>query len=113
MAPMTTLDDHEPPEWNEDDAQRIVGARVLIGITRLLPDGATQEQMHGLITSADRAKGFSVTLAGARDGETYWLPPDLRNFSSAAPGEYRLRSTGETVVNPDFISTWTIEAPAN
>ena len=40
--------------------------------------------------------------------ETYTLPPDLRNYEPAAPGEYRLRSTGEVVADPDFISNWTI-----
>jgi len=40
-----------------------------------------------------------------------WLPPDLRAFQDAPPGEYRLRSTGEVVVDPDFISSWTINRP--
>lgn len=43
--------------------------------------------------------------------ETYWLPSDLDAFDSAAPGEYRLQSSGEVVINPEFITTWVVEAP--
>jgi hypothetical protein len=45
------------------------------------------------------------------DGEVYRLPPDLRPVTDAAPGEYRLRSTGEVIVDPDVTITWTITNP--
>ncbi len=108
---MTANHDDQRPRWDEDDAQGLVGSTVIIGITRLLADGPVQEQMHGRISAAEEGRGVAIELTGTRSGEVYWLPPDLRNFSSAAPGEYRLRSTGEVVVNPDYISTWTIEPP--
>ncbi len=41
-------------------------------------------------------------------GGHYDLPPDVRTFEEARPGEYRLRSTGEIVVDPDFTSTWIV-----
>ena len=47
--------------------------------------------------SAD-ADGVIVRLEGQRLGETYALPPDFEAFDRAAPGEYRLRSTGELVI---------------
>lgn len=103
----------ELPAWNDAQAAKLVGATVLIGITRLDASGAEQEQMFGVVRSADARDGFEVLLEGARSGETYWLPPDLRNFVPAPPGEYRLRSTGEVVTDPDYTSTWTIQPPAN
>ena len=101
----------ERPSWDDEQAEELIGATVLIGITRLGDDGYEQEQMFGVIRSANPRNGFEVALAGSREGQTYWLPPDLRSFSLAAPGEYRLRSTGETVTNPDFTSTWTVGPP--
>jgi len=45
------------------------------------------------------------------DGEIIGLPPDLSSTQVAALGEYRLRSTGEIVVNPDYLTTWNINRP--
>jgi hypothetical protein len=102
----------ERPVWNEKQAARLVGAKVLIGITRSSADDSDQEQMFGIVTSANPLDGFEVRLEGSRKGETYWLPPDLRNFSPAQPGDYRVRSTGEVVTNPDYLSTWVLEPAA-
>ena len=44
----------------------------------------------------------------AGSGEEEWLPPHLEAYQEAAEGEYRLRSTGEVVVDPDWLCTWTI-----
>ena len=37
------------------------------------------------------------------------LPPDITAIEVAAKGEYYLKSTGEIVVNPDYVAIWTIE----
>ena len=98
----------ERPAWDERQAASLVGATVLIGITRLRADGSEQEQMFGTIISANARRGFEIAPEGSREGEIYWLPPDHRNFFPAQPGEYRLRSTGEIVTDPTYTSTWTI-----
>ena len=66
-------------------------------------------QLHGVIESADERKGFAVRVAGTNEIE--WLPPDLRAFEAAEPGEYTLRSTGEVLVDPDLISNWVVRRP--
>ena len=107
---MTSSDDGRPV-WDEDDAQGLIGATVLIGITRKLADGLAQEQFHGRIKSVHETNGIVVALDGARTGEDYRLPADLASLTAARPGEYRLRSTGEVLVDPDFICTWTVTPP--
>ena len=101
----------EQPLWNDRQAAKLVGATVLIGITRMRADGSEQEQMFGVIRSANAREGFEVALEGSRRGETYWLPPDLRNLHPAQAGDYRLRNSGEVVTNPDYTTTWTIHPP--
>jgi hypothetical protein len=67
-----------------------------------------------VIEHADAEEGIGVRLIAPGqpwDRELYTLPPDLSSLSDAAPGAYRLRATGETVVDPDFTSTWEIRAP--
>jgi len=102
--------DDDGPFWDPKLAVELIGKRVLVGITDLAPDGAVirQRQFHGHAIRADRHGGIAVRLAGARAGEEVLLPPDTRAFRPAASGEYRLRQTGEVVVDPDFLGTWSV-----
>jgi len=90
-----------------------LGKYVLVTMTFYDEDGdvVTQQQVHGFIVKADRARGFGVALQGVWEGEMLWLPPDVHGFSPARRGEYRLHSTSETVYDPDLISSWEITRP--
>lgn len=98
------------PAWDAEFAANIVGSTVLIGLTVILPNGTLhgREQFYGTIESVDRERGIEVALAGVRDGETYWLPPDLSSVRAADPGAYQLHATNETIHDPDYLSTWTV-----
>jgi hypothetical protein len=86
----------------------MIGKTVLVGKTYVRGDEAVEQvQFHGLIEEVDERAGFA--LRRADNGELEWLPPDLRAYQPAEPGEYTLRSTGEVVDDPDFISTWIVE----
>jgi hypothetical protein len=104
------IDDREV--WDNNLAQRILGKVVLVGLTYLGADGAVsdQQQFFGTAVSADPRKGILLTLSGLRSGEQFNLPPDTRGIDTAAPGEYRLRATGDVVVNPDFTVEFSITA---
>jgi hypothetical protein len=104
-----------PPEWDQSEADWLIGKTVLIGITNLESDGATiqsQGQYYGKIVRADRGFGIVIECEGVWAGETITLPPDTSAFHPADPGEYRLRSTGEIIKDPDVLTTWSITAPA-
>ena len=79
-----------------------IGKHLLVGITVNGVDGELmyQEQFHGLIVAADDG-GLVIERAG--NGARISLPPDL---TKASPGEYLLRSTGEVVVDPDYLAKW-------
>jgi hypothetical protein len=64
--------------------------------------------MHGDVVRADR-QGIVVRLRGS--GEDFELPPDPSQFHEAPRGRYRLRSTGEAVIDPDYTTTWTLKEP--
>ncbi len=65
-----------------------------------------RRQIHGVIVSANDNE-VSMQLAGS--DEQQWLPPHLEAYQNAEEGEYRLRETGELVVDPDPLCTWTIQ----
>ena len=98
---------------DDANAASLIGKYALVGLTHLNADGTVRSkiQIHGRITSVD--KGI-VTMHLHGSDEDFTLPLDLDSFEPAEPGEYRLRSTGEVVVNPDLLSSWTIydKAPA-
>ena len=90
----------------KDDSEYI-GKRILVGLTFLDSKGqlARQLQYQGVI-SRITAKGIFVRLPNGEDHCS--LPPDTACLKKATPGEYRLRSTGEIITNPDYLAQWTI-----
>jgi len=112
--PSDNPDGGNPPAWDQEDADGLVGQLVLAGITYLAADGKTvtsQVQCWGRIVSA-KSEGIAMICEGKTwAGQTRTLPPHLSAFQAARPGEYRLRSTGETVENPDLTTSWTIKQP--
>jgi hypothetical protein len=103
------------PLWNQAEGDLLVGQYILVGITYVASDdktATTHVQFHGKITKADE-NGIAVTCEGKTwCGQTATLPPDLKAFRQANPGEYRLLSTGEVVKDPDLLTTWTINEPS-
>jgi hypothetical protein len=112
MPPLEASDG--PPQWDQEEADWLVGKYVLVGITWLEPDEKTVKargQYHGKIVAADREKGFKIECGGAWAGKALGLPPALEAFRPAKPGKYELLTTGETVTDPDVLATWTIVEP--
>jgi hypothetical protein len=87
----------------------VLGKTMLIGITYYTHDRQPieQKQFHGIVESADD-RGIIIRRT---NGCVFTLPPDLDSTLPAEPGVYRLRSTGEVVENPDFLSTWNLVKP--
>lgn len=87
---------------------RYLGKRLLVGITYETHAGEflRQEQFHGLIVQAGKD---CIVIERADSGERVSLPPELQK---APPGEYRLRSTGEVVVDPDYLAKWVFNESA-
>lgn len=98
-------------EWDHAQAEKLLGSTVLVGLTYDEPAGHRQEQFYGTVMSVDPKDGITLRLEGTRSGEFYTLPPALPAFFPARPGEYRLRETGEVIVDPDYTTTWTSTPP--
>jgi hypothetical protein len=95
------------PLLNEDRAQTLAGKTVLLGVTEKTRLGRSRQfQLFGTIETVNP----DLLRIRLRDGAAYDLPPDIRTLENALPGEYRLRSTGEVIVNPDFTASWISES---
>ena len=90
------------------EARQLEGRRILIGVTHERLDGTyEQEQFVGTAHVTDQETYCLVTI-DCDDGESRDYPFDARTLERAPPGEYRLRSTGVVVKNPDFLMTWIV-----
>ena len=99
---------------DQSEADWLLGKIALVGIARLASDGATiksQRQYHSKIVRADRSAGIVIECEGVWSGKTMTLPPKTNAFHPANSGEYRLRSTGEIIKDPDALATWSITEP--
>jgi hypothetical protein len=86
----------------------IIGKTVIIGFSYENSKGdiVERKQFYGKIVDITLHKGIAVLLN--QSDEMRYLPSQLKTLEVAPPGEYRLISTGEVVVNPDFITTWIV-----
>lgn len=100
--------EHWEPYFDEEEAKSIIGKHLLVGVThRNRSEEITGvEQFHGEIIRASREEGIIVLVSGS--GEERWVPPDLSRLEPAVPANYKIKSTGEIVVNPDYLSMWTV-----
>ena len=101
----------DKPKLDESKAHEYIGKTVLLGVTYLdhehKPLG--QQQWVGTILTFSNKEGIRIKL---RDSDDFCgLPPDPRGIVKAKPGIYKLRSTGEEVLDPDYLATWTCIKP--
>ena len=84
----------------------LVGKLLLVGITYYTAGNEfiEQKQFYGTVIEANE----SFICIRQQDGTEFTLPSDLSSTKRARPGEYKLRSTGEIVTNPDFFATWNL-----
>ena len=54
-----------------------------------------------------------MVCEGRWSGQKMMLPPDLAAFRRAEPGEYRLKSSTDVVIDPDVLASWSIVEPAS
>ena len=87
----------------------LLGKVLLVGLTYYTHDNVfiEQRQYWGTVIKSNE----DTICIRQKNGELFELPPDLSSTKPAPPGEYRLRSTGEVVVDPDFLSTWVVNRP--
>ncbi len=90
------------------EPSEVDGQIVLIGLTHVKDDACIkQEQFAGTARIVD-GKKLCLVYVECTDGQTRNWPFDQRTIERARPGEYQLRSTGEVIVDPKFLMTWTI-----
>ncbi|MEA3001451.1 MAG: hypothetical protein QOH81_239 [Sphingomonadales bacterium] len=84
------------------------GSVILLGITCLGADGTPPQEQFVGVGSIEDQQTYALIRIRCDDGEVRDYPFEARSLQRAPPGEYRLRSTGQVVKDPDFLMTWTV-----
>ena len=94
---------------NKKKIDALLGKYLLVGLTYLDKDNnlIKREQVHGTILRINKQEGIVIECPS---GSEFKLPPDLSALSKAQSGDYRLKSTGEIVVNPDYLCTYNLHS---
>jgi hypothetical protein len=84
------------------------GKLFLIGLTFIDEEGEVieQYQTHGTVARLT-VDGFFKILR--EDHSIFTIPYDRDTIKIAKAGEYREKTTGEIIRNPDFIMTWRVK----
>ncbi len=88
-----------------EQLSHLVGARLLVGITFRDPQGSVlrADQFCGRVIEV----GDGVVVV-ERGREQAVLPADAGAYEAAPPGRYALQSSGEIVVDPDYLTVWDV-----
>lgn len=89
--------------------EKLIGKIILVGMTFYdkNKEFTEQKQNWGEIVAVNE----NTVHIKKMNGEEFSIPNDPSAIEPAEPGEYKLRSTGEVVKNPDYLSTWIITRP--
>jgi hypothetical protein len=85
----------------------LVGRRVLVGLTYTTQDGEPLSAIQFCGRVLEVAGGV-VVVANPEGTAPVTLPADPDAFLPADPGRYVLRHSGEVVVDPDYVTGWTV-----
>lgn len=89
------------------ELSRLVGRRVLVGISYVDPAGARLDAAE-FCGQVSEVRDGVVVLQDQHAGEPVVLPADAGAFQPAARGRYTLRGSGDVVLDPDYLSAWTV-----
>jgi len=92
--------------WKELQ-QYLNGKVFLIGLTLVDKNGdlVEQYQTHGTV---NELTDDGLIRINKEDGSIFQMPYDKETITKADKGEYRERSTGQIIKDPDYIMTWEI-----
>ncbi|HWL53178.1 MAG TPA: hypothetical protein VNQ90_12140 [Chthoniobacteraceae bacterium] len=93
---------------DQEKAAEMLGKVVLAGVSFCNAAGEVIEnrQYFGTVLRINEQEGL-VIVSGI-DGKEVKLPPDLEQYIPASPGTYTLKAIERVVVNPDYVSTWSV-----
>lgn len=93
-----------------DRLDQMMGGKLLVRVTYLKADETVERiaEFVGVVTSVD-----PLVVVDRPGHEQFTLPAEPSAFEVAAPGRYRLHSTGEIVNDPHYTTIWTVRSPAS
>ena len=88
------------------NAKKYIGKCLIIGVTYKdsKENVLSQKQYYGEIVRIDNTSICVKT----KENQEINFPPNIDAIIKAPKGGYKLRSTGEIVIDPDYMATWSV-----
>jgi hypothetical protein len=98
--------------WSKLQDIFLRGKVFVIGLTFVDKDGQLieQYQTHGTVIELTNNGLLRIER---QDNSIFQVPYHKKTIVKARKGEYRERTTGEIITNPDFLMTWEITVEKN
>lgn len=95
--------------YEDTNKQISIGSYILVRLNYCDEEGeiVEQKQFHGHVHNVSDEE---VVIRNKQTGKEVSLPPMFGSYIRADKGTYDLPSLGETIVDPDFITEWTLRA---
>ena len=105
------MSDEAAEEYDPAAFAALIGKHLLIGLSFYDNDGTLESLVEhdGEIIAASAEQG--IVIRRSDTGEAFAIPPALDHLFPAQPADYKLRSTGRVVSNPDLLATFDIYRP--
>ena len=112
MKEFKSAADNPDAAFDQKLADSYIGKNLLFGITYCDHDEEILGQVQNYGEIIEINERCMVVKLQSSD-ETFTLPPFVDELEPAPEGEYKLRSTGEIIVNPDLIGRFQVMTPAS
>ena len=92
------------------DVTPYIGKTLLVGIRYCDHSGEVQQRVQ-LFGRISRIENCVLYLERSDEKGEFSIPLDEEPLTPGVRGTYTLKTTGQVVRDPDFVSTWTVQAP--
>lgn len=91
-----------------EKAKEMLGKVVLVSIAKTDHNEniISVEQYFGKVLRINLRDG--LVICRGDNEEVMSLPPTLERYEKAEPGKYKLKPTGRTIKNPDYLFNWAL-----
>jgi hypothetical protein len=92
-------------------ARRFLKTKIIVSVTYFDDEFNEVEtrQLWGIIAAINARQG--IVVMNPNRNIKFYLPPDLSCLEPAKRREYRLKPTGEILMDPGYITSWTVAMP--
>jgi hypothetical protein len=98
---------------NWDDFRAMLRGKLFLVGLNILDTNAKVTEKYQTAGVVEDLTDDGFFLLRRTDGSLFTIPYEPKTIEAARKGEYILKSTGETITDPDYLTTWDVKLNAS